>query len=260
MNIYSTLIERIFQLKYSSGAKEIGFLREELVAAADELNIALPKNLGDIVYSFRYRNDLPTTIAKTAPEGEEWIIRPAGKGRYRFCLTKMARIIPRNDLAVTKVPNATPGIIEMYSVTDEQALLAKIRYNRLLDIFTGVTCYSLQNHLRTTVENIGQVETDEIYVGVDSHGVQYVFPMQAKGGSDQLGIVQIEQDFALCAQKYPTLVCIPVAAQFLDDSLIVLFAFEISENQVRVSKEMHYRLVSPDEVTPEDLRDYQKRR
>jgi len=39
----------------------------------------------------------------------------------------------------------------MYALGDEQALLAKLRYNRLLDIFTGVVCYSLQNHLRTNV-------------------------------------------------------------------------------------------------------------
>ena len=45
-----------------------------------------------------------------------------------------------------KIPDATPGIVQKYALADEQALLAKLRYNRLLDIFTGVTCYSLQNH------------------------------------------------------------------------------------------------------------------
>ena len=87
----------------------------------------------------------------------------------------------------TKIPDATPGIIIKYTQGDEQALLAKIRYNRLIDIFTGVTCYSLQNHLRTTVTGIGQIETDELYIGVDRRGAQYIFPVQAKGGKDQLG-------------------------------------------------------------------------
>jgi hypothetical protein len=108
-------------------------------------------------------------------------------------------------LTQTKVPDATPGIVVRYSLNDEQALLAKVRYNRLIDIFTGVTCYSLQNHLRTTVADMGQVETDEIYVGVDRRGAQYVFPVQAKGGTDKLNIVQIEQDFALCRRSSPTL-------------------------------------------------------
>ena len=46
---------------------------------------------------------------------------------------------------------------------NEQELLAIVRYNRLIDIFLGITCYSLQNHLQTTITGIGQVETNEIY-------------------------------------------------------------------------------------------------
>ena len=42
---------------------------------------------------------------------------------------------------------------------------------------------ALQNHLRTTVAGMGQVETDEIYVGVDRSGSHYVVPVQAKGGT-----------------------------------------------------------------------------
>jgi len=49
---------------------------------------------------------------------------------------------PNPLLSETKIPDATPGIIDMYALTDEQALLAKVRYNRLVDVFTGVTCYS----------------------------------------------------------------------------------------------------------------------
>ena len=93
-------------------------------------------------------------------------------------------IVPSEILAETKVPDATPGIIGMYALNDEQALLAKLRYNRLIDVFTGVTCYSLQSHLRTTAPGVGQIETDEIYVGIDRRGVHYVIPVQAKGGRD----------------------------------------------------------------------------
>jgi hypothetical protein len=106
-------------------------------------------------------------------------------------------VVPDPHRSVIKVPDATPGIIAKYALTDEQALLAKLRYNRLVDLFTALTCYSLQSHLRTSVTGIGGVETDELYVGMDRHGVQYVLPVQAKGGRDRLGVVQIEQDIAL---------------------------------------------------------------
>lgn len=82
------------------------------------------------------------------------------------------------------IPDATPEIIRAYAMDDEQALLAILRYNRLIDTFLGLTTYSLQNHLRTTVKKIGQIEIDELYVGMDKRGCHYVIPVQAKGGKD----------------------------------------------------------------------------
>ncbi|MCY4363789.1 MAG: endonuclease [Gammaproteobacteria bacterium] len=257
-NRYSKLIEYIFLENYRSEAQEVNFRREDLVSAAKELDIALPKNLGDVIYSFRYRTALPESIRELAPDGLEWVIRSVGQAKYKFSLTAMPHIVPNSLLAEIKIPDATPGIITRYALNDEQALLAKIRYNRLIDIFTGVTCYSLQNHLRTTVPDMGQVETDEVYIGVNKHGAQYVFPVQAKGRSDQLGIIQVEQDFALCAAKFPQLVCRPVAAQFMEDNLIALFIFETGEKGVVINEEKHYRLVSPEEMTDEDLDKYRK--
>lgn len=166
---------------------------------------------------------------------------------------------PNANLSETKVPDATPGIVAKYAFNDEQALLARLRYNRLVDIFTGVACYSLQNHLRTTVPNMGQVETDEIYVGLDKKGVHFVFPVQGKGGKDKLNVVQIEQDFGVCAHKFPALVCRPLGAQFIGDGVIVLFEFEQTSAGVRVSSEKHYRLVPPDEISEADLAGYRQR-
>lgn len=76
---------------------------------------------------------------------------------------------------------------------------------------------------------------------------------------ERADIVQIEQDFAICAAKFPDLVWLPVAAQFLADDVIALFAFEQTESGVAVSAEKHYRLVSPDELSAEELAAYRKR-
>lgn len=256
MNRYEAIIERIFQSKHRAGMTEIEFEREQIAIVGQELGLDLPKNLGDIVYSFRYRAAFPSSIRSTAPAGKAWIITGAGRGRYRFQLVADNPILPRESMVVTKVPDATPGIIASYALTDEQALLAKVRYNRLVDIFTGVACYSLQNHLRTVVRGIGQVETDEIYVGVDRRGAHYVIPVQAKGGRDRLSVVQIEQDMALCAQKFPLLLCRPVACQFTGGDVIVMFEFRDSAEGTGLVSEKHYKLVPPDQVTEEDLRLY----
>lgn len=259
-NRYSALIEHVFVAAYKAGSKKVTFDREELETAAAELEIKLPKNLGDIVYSFKYRNALPEAIRKTSPSDREWVIVNRGRGKYAFELRSQVQILPDPQLITTKIPDATPGVVERYALGDEQALLARLRYNRLLDIFTGVACYSLQNHLRTTVKGIGQVETDELYVGVDKHGAHYVFPVQAKGGNDKLAVVQIEQDFAMCSEKFPELVCRSVAAQFMKENVIALFELALDENgEVKKVSERHYHLVPQSELTDEEIAQYRER-
>jgi len=256
---YKRIIERIFLSRYEEGATEVAFERDDIVTAAGELGIDLPKNLGDVVYSFRYRTALPDSVRRRAPEGHDWIIRPAGAARYAFVAVRPLDVAPNANLAETKIPDATPGVIAMYALTDEQALLARLRYNRLVDVFTGVTCYSLQNHLRTQVPDIGQVETDEVYVGVDRRGAQFVFPVQAKGGTDRLSVVQIEQDLGMCAAKFPSLIARPLAAQFMRHDIIALFEFEEGESGLAITAERHYRLVPPEELSEEDLKAYRLR-
>lgn len=255
---YSQIIAHIFAKHYKRRAKEVAFDREEIVEAAQQLGLPRPKNVGDVIYSFRFRKAFPDSIKKTAPEGLEWILRKAGLSRYRFVLSKQWSVLPDSHRSVIKVPDATPGLIAKYALTDEQALLAKLRYNRLIDIFAGITCYSLQSHLRTSVAEVGGVETDELYVGVDRHGAHYVLPVQAKGGRDHLSVVQIEQDLAVCAEKFPLLVCRPIAAQFMRDDVIALFEFELTDEHVTVREEKHYCLVPPDQLSAAELAQYRR--
>jgi hypothetical protein len=255
-NRYERIIERIFLAHYRRGSAEVTFDREEIPKVAGKLGIEIPKNLGDLVYSFRYRAALPTAIVNKAPKGKEWIIRAVGRSKYQFVLVAKWTITPNPSLSRIKVPDATPGLIVKYALSDEQALLAKLRYNRLIDIFTSVTCYSLQNHLRTSVQSLGQVETDEVYIGVDRQGAHYVIPVQAKGGKDRMSVVQIEQDIALCASKFNNAICRPVGAQFIEADLIALFEFEETTDGVRVKTERHYHLVPPEQLSEEELRRY----
>ncbi len=258
-NRYSAIIEAIFHGQYESGADSVDFRREQITAAAINLGVDTPRNLGDVIYTFRYRQPLPASIRAKAPPGKTWIIRAAGSGRYRFVLVADIPLIPNLSLAVTKIPDATPGMVGKYAFSDEQAVLARVRYNRLIDVFLGIACYSLQNHLRTAVRGMGQVETDEIYVGVDKKGVHYVIPVQAKSGSNMIGRVQIEQDIAVCAEKLPSLVCRPVGAYVTQDDVVALLEFEEDESEIRVANERHYKLVPPEAVTAEDLARYQQR-
>lgn len=255
---YSAIVAHIFFNGYKPGIKQIPFSREEIITAAGKLNVLLPKNLGDVMYSYRYRKSLPPEVIKTQPEGFEWIIVGAGDAKYLFKLVPFNRILPNPNLLSVKIPDATPEIIGRYALGDEQALLAKVRYNRLIDLFLGATAYSLQNHLRTKVPGIGQIEIDEVYVAVDKHGRQFVVPVQAKGGRDQHGVVQTSQDIAWCEMKLPELMCRPISVQFVTETKIAMFELFDDHGVIKVAEERHYELVPSDHITVEDLSTYRK--
>ncbi|MEZ2419250.1 endonuclease [Luteibacter sp. RCC_6_2] len=252
-NRYYQLIEKIFFDRYVEGASEIRFERNALKDAAKEIGIVLPDNLGDVIYALRFRVPMPAKVLATQPEGREWIIELVGRSKYRFRLATSNRILPNPNLAVIRIPDNTPEIIAVYALDDEQALLAKVRYNRLIDIFLGLTTFSLQNHLRTSVKDMGQIEIDELYVGLDKYGCHFVIPVQAKGGSDQISSVQTTQDIAWCRQRYPTLRCRPISAQFISSDQIALFELMVEGDQLKVVEERHYKLVPAGELDPREI-------
>ena len=259
MNAYEKIMLHVFE-RFRNGVADFEFDRNALIEAVDALDIKRPGNIGDVIYSFRYRNDLPDAILETQPRGLYWLILGAGKARYRFHLGPVLFFKPTAGLMVRKIPDATPQIISQYALTDEQALLAKIRYNRLIDIFLGIVAYSLQNHLRTSVDEYGQIEIDELYVGVDAKGEQYIVPVQAKGGSDRLGVIQTIQDTTYCRkeERYRHATARPVSAQFMSNDVIALFElhFDEKEEVVTIVQERHYRLTEGKEISSADLIKY----
>lgn len=258
-NRYEQILEHIFASKYAPGDTQVEFEREDLKDACVALGIQQPDNLGDVIYSFRHRNELPESITGKAPKGQAWIITSRGRSKYQFETASASRVTPSANRIVTKVPDATPEIIRDNTLGDEQALLATVRYNRLVDTFLGLTTYSLQTHWRTTAKRVGQLEVDEVYVAIDRHGTQFIIPVQAKTGSDQIGIVQISQDMKACAEKYPQLVARPVAAQFLSNGVIALFELTLQDGDIVVVNEEHYKLVGADEVSDADRATYARR-
>ena len=62
---YAQIIETIFTDNYREGMTQIDFVREDIPLVAERLGITLPKNLGDVIYSMKYRTALPTTVIET---------------------------------------------------------------------------------------------------------------------------------------------------------------------------------------------------
>lgn len=251
--MYGGIVEKLFLDRWRKGKRTVEFHRSDIETVAAELGVQLPKNLGDLIYSFRFRRALPSSIEATAPPGYEWVIELYGGSTYRFSLATVSRVVPQPSLASIEIPDATPEIVLRYAQGDEQALLAQLRYNRLIDVFLGIATYSLQNHLRTSIraaKGRTQIEIDELYIGLNVDGEHFVVPVQAKGGSDQIGIVQAQQDVQFCTERFPDLKCRPVAAQFLADGGIALFELTLKTGELRVKQERHYRLVDAEPYLP----------
>ena len=251
---YERIINYIFDKHFDSETSGFEFSRREINEAAESLKLTQVSNVGDVLYTFRSRKLLPESIRSKAPDNKEWVIRTTATGRYRFDLIPHASFAVNHQLTETSIPDSTPALIHLYKQSDEQALLAIVRYNRLIDVFTRLSCFSVQSHLRTSLKGSGQIEVDELYVGLDRKGAHYVIPVEVKSAKDVIGYVQVDNMFELCAQRFPHLTPRPLGAQFIDDDGIALFEFERLTDGVAIgiAAERHYRLVPHDDL-PDDL-------
>jgi hypothetical protein len=271
-NIYVSIMTELFGRHNAKSCDEFDWDRSEITEIADHLGKKVPSNIGDNIYAIRHgRDKLPDSVISLATP-RHWVLLPNGKSKYKFVKAKNGPFPPDLALGAIKVPDSTPEIVKRYALGDEQAVLARIRYNRLIDLFFGFAAYPLQSHLRTTVNAFSrsQIETDELYVGVDRRGAQYIIPVQAKGKpkKDIISAVQAIQDIYCCREKFPNLICKSIAAQTIridstadgsETYTIALMELDIepgSHFDVSKVQERHYRLVSGKSITDAELVKY----
>lgn len=278
--IYNQIITEVFFRHYDtkSDNKPSRFIveRPELVAVAEKIGLAVAeldeaedaftKNIGDVVYSYRFRKQFPKEIRDTAPSGKMWIILGKGDARYEFRLITTPSLMPDYGLYTTKVHDATPEIVRRFTqLQDEQAILARIRYNRLIDLFEKCVAYSLQSHLRTKVDGLGQIEIDELYVGSNRKGEHFIIPVQVKRKKDKLGVSQLLQDLEYCKTVHEHLTAKPIAATMtkevidgIEYDLMTLMEFESQETEddiiIKKRAERHFLLLPWKKIDDSDFK------
>lgn len=266
---YKKIILQVFRSHYSTAVNRFTFTRPELVQAAANIGVKLSeddeeesttKNIGDVVYTYRFRREFPEEILHTAPQGKMWIITGKGDGLYEFRLITTPVLNADPGLYETKVHDATPEIVRRFALNDEQAVLARIRCNRLIDLFCKCVAFSLQNHLRTKITGIGQIEIDELYVGSNRQGEHFIIPVQVKRPKDKLGVSQLLQDLEYCRINHSTFTARAIGAQQFDTrnpDLLALFEFECQDVGddviIRKRAERHFLLRPFDKITDADF-------
>ncbi|MCX6687059.1 MAG: hypothetical protein NT112_01540 [Methanoregula sp.] len=198
---YDKVIEALFLKKFDEAHNpdviELDFFKDELTDIAKTMNIVI-RNFPDVTYTYRTRGEMPESILQKG----NWIIKQKGKSNYAFIKTRRPAFI--------QIPEAA------------------IRYNRLVDIFTEITCFHLQSHIRTTIEGEGQIEIDDMYVGIDHDGKEYILPLEAKSPDprDKLGWIQVTNLVKFSHQYFPRLKCRPICAKPIDRNTVYLIEFE----------------------------------
>lgn len=222
---YDSVILEVFLRHYHTGAERLDFRKDELAEACAKHGITV-RNIPDIIYTYRSRKSLPTKILATG----HWAIEPAGRGAYAFRLLQNAPHfdIRFGDYAPVDIYSAIPEVVEGLLRQDEQSLLTLVLYNRLVDIFTGLTCFHVQNHYRSFVTGMGEVELDALYVGVDKTGALSVIPIEAKSQaeSEMIGRVQVSQMAKLVRQDFADLRRRILAVKALRDGTIAVAEFD----------------------------------
>ena len=219
---------------------------DDIEQAVVELGLRVSaKNIPDIVYTYRSgRSELPDAVLAFG----RWAIEGRGKGLYAFRrLERSPYFDVPSDSVIIPIPDATPQIVLRYQNSDEQAVLARIRYNRLVDIFTGLTCYHLQSHFRTSITTIGQIEIDDLYIGINSVGEGFIIPIEAKveSAKDQLGVIQVTSMVQHALDNFPDLTVRPLGIKVMRDGSIMFLEFtaEFDPNKVATVMYKRYQLV-----------------
>ena len=222
---YDQAVLEVFLHHYHAGSTYLKFKKDELAEACQKHGITV-RNIPDIIYTYRSRRMLPAEILATG----HWAIEPAGRGAYAFRLLRNPPHfdIRFGDYAPVDIYNAIPEVVEGLLRQDEQSLLTRVMYNRLIDIFTGLTCFHIQNHYRSFVAGMGEVELDALYVGVDKTGTLFVLPIEAKSQaeSEMIGRVQVYQMAKLVRQDFAELSRRILAVKTLADGTIGIVEFD----------------------------------
>jgi len=247
LKVYDQVIVWVFEHVWATSERTnvVLFTKSDIEQAIKVLGLEIAtKNVPDIVYTYRSgRSALPEAILKHG----HWAIEGRGKGKYAFRRLERSPYfdIP-TDIAITPVLDSTPQIVLKYQSSDEQAILARIRYNRLVDLFTSLTTYHLQGHFRTTVSETGQVEVDDLYIGLDVDASAYVLPLEAKIDSDRdkLGVIQVTQMVKFARQQFPDVPVRPIGVKLLADGsfLFLEFTAETDPNKIATKRYKRYQL------------------
>lgn len=243
--VYVPILLCIFNKKYKEGDTVVAFSLDDIRQAASELNLQI-RNAGDLVYRMRSRTVLPKEILDKG----FYLLRQVRRGQYRLEVGT-STIVEHTPDEIVSALDCTPLPVrrllpENLADIDEQGLLTIVHYCQILSHFTGLQVFRFKSHVRKSVLEVGQVEVDEVDVGVavDHTEKPIIFPIEAKAAPDALNWIQVAAQVRFAKQYFPEHLIRPIGIKVDYDSLIHVLEFTASldASQLEVVRSTTYRL------------------
>ena len=112
---YDDIINGIFFDRYEAGAASVRFERKDLAAKAHQLKIAVPKNLGDIIYSYKYRKcytnlteETALQVAERVPFEAKWRLLAQVEVRCYILISNVSGAVKVAPLQILQFPVILP--------------------------------------------------------------------------------------------------------------------------------------------------------
>lgn len=150
--------------------------------------------------------------------------------------------------------DVTPRAVLEHTIGAVDLLLARVRYNKLIDRLLKCVAHSLHTDLTYCSRTFGEITVGEVYHAVNKRGAEFVVAVQANTTSPSFGPDQAELDLEVCEELFPDLAPRFVHVElehFSWGDVVVMYSLRNNKRGIQFDDEGHYRLVSSETVTSE---------
>jgi len=130
-----------------------------------------------------------------------------------------------------------------------------VRYNSLIDIFLGLTAFSLHSKVVASIQS-ELIEIEELYIGLDQRDCRYAIPVQTAGQDERISGSRAAEHIEFVEKKFRGMRTIAVGAKLIDERTVALFELRLEDDKIKVVKEKHYALMPPNPLRREKISDH----
>lgn len=236
-NKAKSFIKHLIEKNFTASQDSIPFSRDDVSLYCLKKFKKIPKNVGDIIYSLRYRMDYLSTFDHLLDPDYTWTLLSLSTGQYELKPMPKLKLPDLTSVPVISKIDKTPEHIHNLRPLNDQSLLMKIYQNKVLSEFLEDDLILLQAHHKVNLKDWGQAEIDGI---VASETSPRLYLVEVKGYTEVIGWPQIIQLKMYAEQNHPGLPFTPIFVQSHRDWSFSIVQFDFNSEFPQVTKSERY--------------------